>query len=103
MELQVHSAEAALETCWQLIREGKADLFRGQTHDWPKLVPSLLRTSGPDRASASEELEYFKSWARFVPQMAIYGGGESAITAIAQHYGIPTAFLDLTLDPEIAV
>jgi hypothetical protein len=35
--------------------------------------------------------------------MAVYGGDDTALTAIAQHYGIPTTFLDLTTNPEIAV
>jgi FRG domain len=35
--------------------------------------------------------------------MAIYEGDDISITAIAQHYGIPTPFLDLTTDPEVAV
>lgn len=103
MEFHVESVQAALEKCWQLVREGQADLFRGQRRDWPKLMPSLFRTSGDDRTAALKELEYFKEWSRNVPQMAIYGGDDASITAIAQHYGIPTAFLDLTTNPEIAV
>jgi hypothetical protein len=103
MDVHVESAAAALEKCWQLIREGKADLFRGQTRDWPKLIPSLYRTSAEERTSALDELEYFKDWARNIPQMAVYGGDDTALTAIAQHYGIPTTFLDLTTNPEIAV
>lgn len=103
MEFHVESAEAALEKCWQLVRDGLADLFRGQTHDWPRLIPSILRTSDDRRNAAIEELEYFKEWACFVPQMATYEGDDTSITAIAQHYGIPTAFLDLTVSPEIAL
>jgi len=34
--------------------------------------------------------------------MAIYRQSTPALTAIAQHYGIPTRYLDLTTDPEIA-
>ncbi|MCW5728360.1 FRG domain-containing protein [Parvibaculum sp.] len=103
MEIHVESAEAALEKCWQLVRDGRADLFRGQTCDWPKLVPSIFRASDDDRTAAIEELEYFKEWASFVPQMAAYKGDSISITAIAQHYGIPTTFLDLTTSPEIAL
>lgn len=102
MEIRVESAEAALEKCWELVRRGEADLFRGQVRDWPKLIPSLFRSSREDRGKAGDELANFQEWSRFVPQMASYGGDEVAITAIAQHYGIPTAFLDLTTNPEIA-
>ena len=103
MEFRTKDAQAALKKCLQLVRDGQADHFRGQTRDWPKLIPSLFRTSGEDRTIALKELEYFKDWSRNVPQMAVYGGDETAITAIGQHYGIPTAFLDLTTNPEIAL
>ncbi len=102
MDFHVESVQIAVEKCWQLVQEGQADLFRGQTRDWPKLIPSIFRTSGEYRATALKELEYFKEWARSVPQMAVYRGEDASITAIAQHYGIPTAFLDLTTNPEIA-
>lgn len=102
MEFHVDSAEAALEKCWQLVRDGQADLFRGQTRDWPKLIPSLLRVSREDRATALRELDSFKEWARNIPQMATYDGNDRSITAIAQHYGLPTTYLDLTTNPEVA-
>ncbi len=34
--------------------------------------------------------------------MAPYGGNHVALTAIGQHYGIPTRLLDLTTDPRVA-
>src|SRR6185503_16252289 len=91
-EFHVKSAQAALEKCWELVREGHADLFRGQTKDWPTLVPSLFRTVAAAGVVAAEELELFESWSNSVPQMAVYQGDETAVRAIAQHYGIPSNF-----------
>jgi hypothetical protein len=95
------SAQAALDLCKKLVWEGKATLFRGQKRDWPKLLPSLLR-SGSDVNKSEQNLRAFSEWANSIPQMAVYRGSSEAITAIAQHYGIPTSFLDLTSSPEIA-
>lgn len=103
MEFRFDNVEEALEKCWELVRTGQADLFRGQTRDWPKLIPSLFRSTGVDRQNASIELGLFKEWGANVPQMAIYDGNDGALTAVAQHYGISTSFLDVTTNPEIAV
>ncbi len=102
MEFYEESVQAALEKCWQLVRDGQADLFRGQTRDRPTIVPSVFRTSGEGRIAALKELNDFIEWAQNVPQMGIYWGDEDSVTAIAQHYGIPTSFLDLTTNPEVA-
>lgn len=96
------SAAEALDYCRDLARSGGADLFRGQSHDWPVIAPSLFRGQADTRAKARALLDEFQEWAEIVPQMATYHGSKEAITAIAQHYGIPTPFLDLTNEPEIA-
>lgn len=101
-DLHFASSQAAIAYCHQLISDGTADLFRGQTQDWPLILPSLLRGTAETRAKAGTVLEAFIEWASAVPQMGSYGGDISALTAIAQHYGIPTRFLDLTRAPEIA-
>lgn len=90
----------ALQFCKQLLAAGKADLFRGQTRDWPKILPNFFRPNGGSNKRG--RLDRFLGWARAVPQMAIYRLSTPALTAIAQHYGIPTRYLDLTTDPEIA-
>jgi hypothetical protein len=59
----------ALRYCRQLLAEGKADLFRGQTHDWPKILPNFFRPNGGSNLSG--RLDRFLGWARTVPQMAI--------------------------------
>lgn len=78
-------------------------MFRGQTFDWARLIPSLFRLTEEKRKFAYEELRLFSEWANGVPQMRNYHGNDDAITAIAQHYGIATSFLDVTTDPRVAL
>lgn len=93
----------ALKICRELSASGQADLFRGQTVDWPRLIPSLFRLSDDKRKAAEVELGLFAEWANGVPQMHPYHGKDDAVAAIAQHYGIATSFLDLTNDAETAL
>ncbi|MBO9706997.1 MAG: FRG domain-containing protein [Caulobacter sp.] len=103
MDYHVENGEAALKLCREILQRGEAQLFRGQTHDWPRLIPSLFRSAGEDRETAVMELEAFSEWAANAPQMATYWQNPEAIVAIAQHYAIATTLLDLTDDPEIAL
>jgi hypothetical protein len=101
-DISVASVAEAIALCKRLKEAGKYDLFRGQTRDWPKLVPSLLRVADDALIVAEKSLNEFLEWAEVVPQMAVYREQRVAPMAIAQHYGIPTRFLDLTRRPEIA-
>lgn len=101
-DIRFGTADEAKIYCQTLIAEGRANLFRGQLNDWPAITPSLFRGSGAQRDQARALLDGFMEWVTFVPQMAPYHESTEALTAIAQHYGIPTAFLDLTTEPEIA-
>ncbi|MBX9469464.1 MAG: FRG domain-containing protein [Rhizobium sp.] len=101
-DISVSSVAEAVALCKQLKSDRKFDLFRGQTRDWPKLVPSLLRVTDDALSVAESNLNEFLEWSEAVPQMAVYRAQSGATMAIAQHYGIPTRFLDLTRSPEIA-
>lgn len=96
------SAEEAVAFCRELKTNGSANLFRGQAQDWPTISPSLLRGDEAGKENASLILEEFGEWANAVPQMSAYWEDPVQQTAIAQHYGLPTPYLDLTTDPEIA-
>lgn len=101
-DISVNSVAEAVALCNKLKDDGKYNLFRGQTRDWPKLIPSLLRVADEALVVAEQNLSEFLEWAEIVPQMALYRERPGAPMAIAQHYGIPTRFLDLTRAPEIA-
>lgn len=66
------------------------------------MTPSAHRLSGKDRERSARKLAGFLEWAKAVPQMAPYAKTPASLTAIAQHYGIPTTCLDLTESPKIA-
>lgn len=102
MDLYFESSEKALLKCIELKESGDAQFFRGQIQDWATIIPSLLRLSGHKRLEAERELERYLEWAHSVVQMNPYHFSEKGLVAIAQHYGIPTNFLDLTTSPEIA-
>lgn len=102
MDYYFESWEGALRFCMKAYQSGGFDLFRGQVRDWPAISPSILRGDENRRLQSSKMLEEFVEWGKYVPQMAMYNGDEEQLTAIAQHYGIPTRYLDLTTDPAIA-
>lgn len=102
MDYYFESWEGALRFCMKAHQSGEFDLFRGQVRDWPTISPSILRGDEIRRLQSSKMLEEFVEWGKAVPQMAMYNGDEEQLTAIAQHYGIPTRYLDLTTDPAIA-
>jgi hypothetical protein len=57
----------------------------------PRLAQDLPNFLGQTVALKRGRLDRFLGWARTVPQMAIYRPSTPALTAIAQHYGIPTS------------
>ena len=77
--------------------EGKYDWFRGQIGLWP-LVSTYLRGSEEDRNVWVDQLGRFERWAKATPGVAGAASQEDAdrVIAIAQHYGIPTSFVDST-------
>lgn len=105
MEISIEctSYEDAVRLCLELRNEKGFDYFRGQSTDWPEILPSLLRCRNDnEKSKAQRRLDDFLEWAKATPQMVSYNQSEAKLTAIAQHYGIPTRFLDLSYDPTVA-
>lgn len=101
--IECGSFEEAIQLCWKLQAEEGFDFFRGQSTDWPTIAPSLLRSrSDSDKRESQKRLDEFLEWAKATPQMISYNQSDAKLTAIAQHYGVPTRFLDLSYDPIIA-
>src|SRR5262249_25545363 len=74
--------------------------FRGQFQGWP-VCPTALRLNDEQRGEALDRLARFEHWIRGTP------GLESRLEpnsffAVAQHYGFPTNYVDLTTNPAIA-
>lgn len=83
IDIYFDDADAAVAHCHQMISDGTANLFRGQTNDWPTIAPSLFRGSDDIRTAAQAVLNDFSEWASIVPQMAAYHENREQITAIA--------------------
>jgi FRG domain len=91
------SLEQAIAHCHRMIKSGDFDIFRGQVSDWP-LIPSAFRRPSKDR----DGLEEFEAWVLKSFAVADAINSPDAMTATAQHYGIPTKLLDFTSSPEVA-
>lgn len=82
-------------------------LYRGQEKGWEP-IPSLFRN---DRAvnelalnSYEKILIYYLSWMRSNPMFHYLPPfSEKSARAVAQHYGVPTNFLDWTCQPDVAL
>jgi hypothetical protein len=83
-------------------KEGRWDLFRGETNAARKVTTSLERRKDAAYEEALRRMNEFNEWAKQQMLMAPYHGNADAIIAIAQHYGLATPFLDLTDNPRVA-
>ena len=85
----------------EALREyGKYDLFRGQRSTFD-ITPSAHRP-GVNHKEVEDSLNHFANWVQNVPDLVSLHGNSDAITAVAQHYGLKTPFLDVTYSPRIA-
>jgi len=81
--------------------KGTYDWFRGQREDWP-LKSSFARLNGGQEQVALEQAERFIGWAQETPGLGALVQDVDATCAVAQHYGIPTNYIDFTVSPEVA-
>jgi FRG domain len=99
-EHHAKSLDAALKLVRYLKQSGTYDLFRGQNHTYP-LCPSIARR--PEALHANMALlSRFASWVHEHHSLSSLHDNRDAIMAVAQHYGMPTPFLDFTTDPDVA-
>lgn len=81
--------------------EGRYNLFRGQTENWA-VVPTLSRLDKEKYEEALAQIKRFYSWVCETPGLEYFVEHTDELIAVAQHYGIPTNFLDFTTDPRVA-
>lgn len=94
------SLAEALDAARALQAQGYT-IFRGQLQRWP-VLPSLWRIDREARMLAQRRLERFADWARITPGLEEDLADPDILTAIAQHHGIATPFLDVTTAPQVA-
>ena len=97
-----HAADvwSAISLAEALRANGAYDLFRGQRHTFP-IMPSAFRP-GVDHDDVVSILDDFATWVHNTPDLSSLHENLDAITAVAQHYGLKTPFLDFSYSPRVA-
>jgi hypothetical protein len=62
----------------------------------------LVRVSPGDRNLALEKIARYEGWVKHTPGLENLAANTDAAIAVAQHYGLPTNFVDFTTRPDIA-
>src|ERR1044071_2784803 len=102
---RVRDVDEAIELALKLRSEKPYDLFRGQVRSEWKPYTSLMRLLLRDPGAlegAQAQIIRFSLWLGGTPGLAEIAETDDAALAVAQHYGIPTHFLDFTTDPAVA-
>jgi hypothetical protein len=100
-EQNFDSVDAAVAAAKKLQSDRGYDLFRGQPRPWP-VVSSFRRLVPHGQPEARSRLNQFINWAKLEPALVPYGFDSDQAIAVAQHYGIPTTFIDFTTNVEVA-
>ncbi len=93
--------EEAVEIAVRLREEGRYNWFRGQVHDWPP-YSSARRIQAADDEKSSRRLSLFLDWVKQTPELKEPLNDPAAIAAVAQHYGIPSNYIDFSTEPGVA-
>lgn len=101
MLYEVQNIEEAVALAEELKRRGSHTWFRGQLQNWP-LVPSYYRLPDEELPPTYQKLLRFEQWVRMTPGLEELAKNPDAYIAVAQHYGLPTTFIDFTTEPTIA-
>ncbi len=96
--IRASDVREAVSIAMRLREEGRYDWFRGQVRNYP-VVASLHRLPEAGKEAAIEKVGRFESWVHRTPGLEeVAADGVDAITAVAQHYGLPTPFVDFTTE-----
>jgi len=101
LALEAKDVEEAVRVMERLRDTGQTYWFRGQIINWPQLTPSIYRES-VDFEEARNALNRFSHWAKRTIELGESNQTADSLIAIAQHYGLPTAFIDFTTEPRVA-
>ena len=96
------TAEAALAFAQEQQSQGVYQFFRGQENSSWQPITSWARVSPERKESVTERVNQFLGYTRRVAKESGIEYSNDALVGIAQHYGLPTTFLDLTTDPVVA-
>lgn len=96
----------AIELAYEFKDSFKYDWFRGQRISTWKPHSSLFRINSTNNSiwenESKEKMARFTNWVNETKGLEDIAGNIDSVRAIAQYYGIPTYFLDFSLDPAVA-
>lgn len=81
--------------------EGKFNVFRGQARNWD-VFSTLHRIKEKDFQRSKDKIERFIFFISQNEDLVSYMDDFNSVFAIAQHYGLPTNYIDFTHNPEVA-
>jgi hypothetical protein len=94
--------EAALKFSHTERARGEYQFFRGQKNATWQPIASFYRISKEEKDESLKRATRFIAYTRQISKHSGMVYSDDALLAIAQHYGLPTPFLDLTTDPTVA-
>ena len=100
MFYQASNVTEAVKMAEAMKREGTHEWFRGQTHNWT--LQSSLNRFPDQREQSVNRLRTFSGWLKVTPGLEHLRDDVDGSLAIAQHYGLPTHFIDFSTEPYIA-
>ena len=98
---EVGSLYEAVQMADDFRKEGRYDWFRGQQEVLPP-TPTYLRLDEKEVGDAKERLRHYCNWMSNTPGLESLSRNIDGAIAVAQHYGLPTSFLDFTKNPAVA-
>lgn len=79
----------------------KYDLFRGQSQNW-KVVSTVGRLNKEEFYQGKEKLERLLLFLQSNPSLEKFASNIDWFYAVAQHYGLPTNYIDFSSSPDVA-
>lgn len=98
---KVNNVDEAVELANDLKEKGGYDLFRGQVKNWPLKSSFGRQVDKNKKDEALEKMARFVSWVKQTKGLEELARRPDDMIAVAQHYGIPTNFVDFTTRPRV--
>lgn len=99
--IRVQNLAEAIALANHFKKNGKANLFRGQAQNW-RVVSTLARIVSMEDAEVEEKTERFFQYCSNNKELQKYVENIDWFFAVAQHYGLPTPYIDFSSSVEIA-
>ena len=99
---KANNVHEAVELANDLKEKGGYDLFRGQIKNWPLKSSFGRQVEKNKKDEALQKMARFERWVKRTKGLEELAKHPDDMIAVAQHYGIPTNFVDFTTSPPVA-